>query len=443
MSTLSINSNAYSHTRWEVSFFQVVFVFALLLTIPLDAGYYHHILHTNWLHPHFQDIFQLTHAVPTFFTKAQWGWSSYAGWGLALVASVVITAVWSFIDKGRAVNIQNLYYWLRVILRYRLALALLGFGVIKLIPVQLPGPSISDLHTPYGDLYPWKLYYLSTGVASAYYEQTLGAIEIFAALLLLSRRTAVIGAGIAASLLINIVLANFAYQLGEHLYSFYLLFIIAIIIAYDAPRLYNLLVKERATKADKYQPERQNKKLTWIARTAFLLFGVFYTTLTYAAHKNSNWPFPDTPGLPKAAGVYDVAKYSYNDKDYPYSLTDSTRWQDVVFERWNELSIRVNRRIPVDSSSPSITYQPDEQRKYASQGNGGRIFYRYNIAGDLLQLVNVNDSSDIKAWHITRPDEKTILLDGTGPDSSLHVQLNKLPKEYLLNKGRRKKVLVN
>lgn len=444
-------SNTQHHTdhaiwsRPQLFLFRIAFIFLLLLTIPLSGQYWGRIFSISLSHIHFQDLFQVTNYVPRFINFSYWGWASYAGWGVALVLAVISAVIWGFAEKTPAKNYAQLYYWLRVTLRFRLAVALIGYGVIKLFPVQIPYPTLSDLHTAYGDFLPWKIYYLSTGVASAGYEQTLGAIEIFAALLLFYRRTALIGAGLSVAVLVNIVLANFAYQLGDHVYSVYLLIIAAFIVGYDVPRLYNLLVKERLAKADNFQPARLFKPVVGYGlKIALLLFAVTYASLTYASYSNSKWPYSNTPGLPKAAGVYNVREFKINNTELPYSATDTTRWQDVVFEKWNVLSIHINKHIPIDLAGPQLDYQPDSLRNYESEGNGGRVFYRYAFNDSTLQLTNKTTPADKATLKISRPDASTIILSGVNSHhDSLYVVLDKIKKQYLLDKGRRKPVTVN
>jgi hypothetical protein len=433
-------------SRTQLTLFRIFFIFFLLLTIPLDRSYYRRLFSVNLFHLHFQDLFQITNYVPRLVHISDWGIASYAGWGIALIISIIGALIWEAIEKPKKSEYHQLYYWLRVLLRFRLAIGLIGYGVIKLFPVQIPYPTLSDLHTAYGDFLPWKIYYLSTGVATAGYEQTLGAIEILTGLLLYYRRTAVVGAGIAIALLTNIVLANFAYQLGDHIYSLYLLIMALFILAYDAPRLYDLLVKERLAIADHFKPIFNYKHAGRIRvglKALFLVFVLLYGSVTYAGHKKSNWPYPDTPGLANIYGVYNVREFRINNKTLPYSATDTARWQDVVFEKWNVLSIRINKHLPIDLTSPEINYEPDSGRTYESKGNGGRAFYSYSVKDSTINLVNKNVPADVALFKISRPGKSTIILRGIDSHKdSLYIVLDKLPKTYLLDKGRRKPVIV-
>jgi len=439
-------TTVYDWNKQQLFLFRIVFILMLLLTVPLHWEYYDKLFSLNIFNLHFQDLFQITNDVPRLINIAYWGIAAYAGWGLALVIAIIGALIWTNLDRHKPQQYEQLYYWLRVIVRYRLALGLIGYGVIKLFPVQVPDATLSDLHTAYGDFLPWKIYYLSTGVARAYYEQTLGGIEIIAGLLLLCRRTAVIGAGIAFAFLINIVLVNFAYQLGEHVYSLYLLLAASFILAYDAPRLYELLVKEKVALADHFRPElhfKHAKKIRYTLKALFGLFVISFSLLTFSSFKKSNWPYPDTPGLSKAYGVYNVKTFKINGTVLPYSLTDTSRWQDVVFEKWNVLSVKTNNPAPIDLSSPDLTYQEDKQRSYESKGNGGRSFYSYILIDSTITLSNKNAALDVQRFKISRPDPATVILNGSNAQGdSLYIELDKLDKTYLLHKGRRKPVQI-
>lgn len=421
-------------------------LFLLILTLPLDKYYLRQISVIRLGNIHFQDLFQLANYTPFLGHAGEWGLQSFAGWCWALGLALILSLIWSYYDKKFIGNESYWYYGLRVVLRYRLAIALLSYGFILVFAVQAPYPALSDLHTKYGFFLPWKIYYDSLAVSSAGYAPTLGLIEILGGILLLFRRTTLIGAGIAAFLLINIVLANFAYELGDQVISVYLLLIALVLIGYDAPRLYQLLFKEKTTPSDKFDPVFSGKwsKTRLILKGGFVMFFLAYASLLLKNSHTGKWPFPDTPGLQGAEGFYDVHQFSFNGVDRPYSLTDSLRWEDVVFEKWNTLSINVNRQVPVNYTRPAVTYQATAfLRNYEGLGNGDRLFYTYEIQDNHLTLVNKNDPADTYKLDITRPSSGQILLEGSDHSGNrLQIQLNKINKKYLLYLGRRRPVKV-
>jgi hypothetical protein len=432
--------------------FRVAFIYFILQALPLDWKYFRYLFSVNWTDLHFQDLFGLTTYMPQFFSAgdiSKWGIASYANWGIVLIIAIIGAAIWSYADRKRQ-EYNTLYYLLRVLLRYRLAIGIIGYGVIKLFPVEMPSPSLSDLHNNYGDLLPWKAYALTTAVANAHYESTLGLIEITGGILLLYRKTVTIGAGIITALLINVVIVNFAYEIGEHVYSAYLLVIALFLLLYDTPRLYNLLVKHRLALANRFKPvffESNLKKLRALFRAAFILFIVLYGYKTYAGYHHDHYPYPKTTGLKDAYGYYNVKEFRLNNQVLPYSLTDSLRWQDLVFEKWNTLSIKSTRYVSLDPPGSAIEAEKDIDRDYESTGIGRRHYYNY-LADTLKHILYLQDKNKYHreeklVLEYSRPDQSTLILSGKNEkQDSVYVVLEKINKKYLLIEGRRKPIKI-
>src|ERR1700753_329900 len=158
---------------------RAVLIYFLLLVVPLDWAFYREVFAIDWGHLRYSDIFLLAHYFPRF-------------WVLLLP----VAAVWAWVFRN-GFDAGRWYYWVRVLVRYRLAVAILAYGFIKLFPLQSPYPSLSNLNTHYGDFDRWKLFSLSLGVVPSY-ESFLGGVEIVCGLLLLYRRSASVGAFILA-----------------------------------------------------------------------------------------------------------------------------------------------------------------------------------------------------------------------------------------------------
>jgi len=61
-----------------------------------------------------------------------------------LVISLVVTAIWSLLDRRRA-NYSRMFDWLRVWVRFSLAFTMLLYGAVKIIQSQFPAPSLDRL----------------------------------------------------------------------------------------------------------------------------------------------------------------------------------------------------------------------------------------------------------------------------------------------------------
>lgn len=429
---------------WKKVLFRFVFLYFIIQVLPLDWKYFRLLSQIHWFAVHFQDLFRLTTYSPAFLSgqdTPQWGLGSYVNWGIALGLAAVGSLAWGAGDRSRN-DYNELYYWLRVVLRFRLSIGIAAYGIIKFFHVQIPPPSLSDLNTAYGDFLPWKIYYLTTGASGAVYEQTLGLLEIVAGALLLYRRTTVVGAGLATAILVNIVAANFAYRIGQHVYSSYLLLIALFLLIDDIPRLYSLLVARRFTLPDRFISDFTaiNRKGRLLLKGLFVVFFLVLAAFTVRDSQQDRWPFPAENGLPGISGYYNVKEFRLNGNSLPYSLSDTIRWRNVVFERWNSFSIASGASIAADVARPSVSYEQDEGRDYESSGNAGRQYFSYSadVASGLVSARSRNGRKELFQFNFLRAGDSVLVLSGSNANrDSLYVRLEKTDKKYLLIEGRR------
>ncbi|MDB5120030.1 MAG: hypothetical protein JWN56_1248 [Sphingobacteriales bacterium] len=441
-----VPANEVSHNHawndYEKIGFRFFFIYFFIQTVPFDWKYYKTLTSINWLHLHYGDIFDLSRYYPQFIAG-----QNYLNWLIVAGIALIGTAIWSALDKSKK-EYSHLYYWLRVIVRYRLAAGVIAYGFLKFFPLQSPLPSISNLNTNYGDLTDWKIFSMTLGIVPGY-ELFLGLVEIIAGLLLLYRKTSTIGAFIILLFTGNVFMSNLAYEGGEHVYSLYLIMLALLLFVYDIERLYTLsLGKIAVPDKAKLAFNAKIKQSRLVLKAAFIFFFVFlYGYKTYSGYHHDPYQFPKTAGLPAASGIYNVTEFRINNKVYPYSATDPVRWKDVVFEKWATISIRSNRPVKLESALTEEINQEDANRKYELAGSGGRHYYNYRIdsENDLLSLQNRNKNyaSEKLALHFSRPSKSRIILTGTDQDkNSIYAVLDKIDKKYLLHEaakqGRRK-----
>jgi hypothetical protein len=436
---------------WEKAFFRFFFLFFLILIVPIDWRFYRELFSIHWTHLHFHELLDLAkyqlHILPETSTP-QWGIGSFANWGIVFLISLAGAAIWGRVDARRK-EYTVLYYWLRVIVRYRLAIILIAYGFIKLFPLQMPYPSLSNLLTNYGDFYAWKIYFQTLGI-SPKYESFLGFVEILAAFLLFNRRTTTFGVGLIFGFIGNVAVANGFYDIGEQALSTFIVFMAAFLFVQDIPRLYRLLVKEKATLANRFQPifsQGRLKKIRIGLRAAFLVFVVVFAYKVFDNYTNDPYKIPHTPGLRNAYGYYGVKEFILNKDTIPYSKTDPNRWQDVVFEKWSTLTIRDNRPVLIDKTSGEAAHEKDIDRNYELAGFAGRHYYYYeaDTVRHTLALQNKNKDLHDEKLFLTydRPNDSTILLSGIDQKKdSIHVVLEKIDKKYMMFEGRRKPVKI-
>ncbi|MBT1703925.1 DoxX family protein [Fulvivirgaceae bacterium PWU20] len=426
-------------TAYEKVAFRFFFIYFLLQVVPLDWKYYSDLLALDWSPLHFSNIFYAARYTPRFFSDVP----VLQDWLVIAVIAIIGTIAWGIVERKNK-EYNNLYYWLRVVLRYRLAVALLAYGFIKFFPMQMPEPSLSNLNTNYGDISHWKVFSMSTGIVPNY-ESFLGLIEISAALLLLYRKTASVGAFIILPFTGNVVMSNLAYEGGEYVYSLLLVSFALFLFAYDIPRLISLTSFEKSTLPSRFKPDFKEDWISngrIIAKSSFVfIFVFFYGYKTYSTYQQEKgYQYPNSKGLVNARGIYNVKEFVYNGKTLPYAANDPIRWKDVVFEEWATLSIRSNQAVNLVTATTEEIFTKDTERNYEFAGITGRHYYNYNIdsANQILKLVNRNGNYPKDQWTLKydRTTDEQIVLSGTNPNNdSVYVVLERINKKYLLEEA--------
>jgi hypothetical protein len=414
-------------TSMQRLLFRIAFIFFICICIPNSVEWYKIVLHIDWTNLHYRDLYDIARfgSGINLFGNKLFGSTllGYANWIITLAIAIAGGFTWTWIVQRRKTERQEynlLYYWLRAIVRYRAGIGIIGFGFTKLLPVQMPYPSLGVLNTNVGDLTAQKLYWLSIGIVP-WYQVFAGVVEVLAGTLLLFRRTTTIGAILLFAALGDIVYVNFAYDGGVHVYSSYFVLLAAFLLVNDAPKLYNLLVLERYTVPVNFYPVftarwQRYTRVGLKALTLFLFLGVlFYLQLInflYDPYKQ-----PSVAGVKQLRGNYVVSEFRINNQVIPFSPVDATRWQEVTFEKWTTLTFRVNRPVPLDLSNGGGDPQRDINRTFeiAGVGGGQRAFHYY--ADTVNKILYLQDKyKDI-------PDRRN-RASGVGGDGGTDKNLN-------------------
>lgn len=428
---------------WQKKFgFRVLFIFFLAMSIPFSANWYKNVFTLDWSRPHYRDLYDIARFQPSFLSlfggqrsrditdspsgdesskkdgvkknraekigakKAQNEngaalppkrsfLADYVDWGIALVFALVGTLIWTAFDRKRK-SYHILYYWIRVVVRYRAGIGIIGFGFTKLFPTQMPYPSLGLLNSNFGDFTAQKIYWLSVGVVP-WYQVFGGVVEIVAGAMLFFRKTSTFGAILLAAALGDITFVNYAYDGGVHVYAFYFVLLGLFIAADDFPKLYNLLILERYTVPFRVYPDFRKPWLKYTRITLKVLtFVIFFGVLTYTEVINFKYdPYkqPATAGVKKLRGNYRVSEFKINGEVIPFNPLDSTRWQEATFENWTTLTFKINRPVLIDPSNGGGSPMRDIQRTFEISGvaGGQRAFHYYADTVDkVLYLQDKN-----------------------------------------------------
>jgi len=347
----------------------------------------------------------------------------YAEWGYALLIASLAGFIWTLVDRKRK-EYNVLYYWIKVVVRYRAAIGIIGFGYTKLFPTQMPFPSLGLLNTDFGDFTAQKIYWLSVGIVP-WYQVFGGVVELLAGGLLLFRRTTVYGAILLIGALGTITFVNYAYDGGVHVYAFYFVLLGSFLFVDDVPRLYNLLIREKYTVPNSYSPQFTNN---WLGYTRYglkgLTFLIFFGILTYTEVINFKYdPYkqPSTAGIKELRGNYNVTEFRLNDSIIPYSPNDTVRWQQATFEKWTTLTFKVNKPVFIDPSNGGGSPMRDIQRTFEITGTAGgqRAFHYY--ADSIDKVLYLQDKNAVAAMRKSREKE----------NNSENTVTNEYPKDWI------------
>jgi hypothetical protein len=270
----------------------------------------------------------------TLFFWIQWSW--------LIVASVVITAIWSLLDRAAFARSELRRArpgaaWLHLAVRLALAASMIEYGMTKVIPTQFPAPPLTALVTPVGEMTLSALLWTTIGSAPAYQIAT-GGIEVLAGVLLLLPWAVPLGALLALVSLLQVLLLNLMFDIGVKLVTAHLIGLAVILLAPFARELAIVLtgrasvesgfsrIKAAAAPAIRLKPD-----------STAILFPIAIGVYLLATQAWINWSFWQVGGggRPQSAlyGIWNVERLSVDGQARPAELNDyDRRWRRVIFD---------------------------------------------------------------------------------------------------------------
>ena len=246
---------------------------------------------------------------------------------IALIGSLVVALVWHWRRRGAGQPLQQA--WFRVWCRYYLAATLLGYGIGK--SQQFPDRGLARLIDTYGDFSPMGL--LWTFMAfSPLYRAFAGAVEIAAALLLLFRRTSLLGALVAIAALTHILVLDIGFDVPAKLLVLHLLLVAITIAAPNVRRLSRFFFGNKAVEAP-LQATPILEGRPWLRRVAKIaLILAILVPLSYRAYLMNQFTGSGRE-KPELYGIYKVETFQRNGESLAAQSED--RWTYMVIE-WEE-----------------------------------------------------------------------------------------------------------
>jgi uncharacterized membrane protein YphA (DoxX/SURF4 family) len=221
---------------------------------------------------------------------------------LALIAFVIAT-FWT-IFSDRKFTDTKFHPLLFTLLRYFVALNLLVYGFSKLYKWQFMLPEPNILYTKVGDMHRDILYWTSMG-SSRSYTMFMGVIEIVPAILLLFRRTTLIGAFVAALVMTNVVAVNFGFDITVKLHSIMLLIMSLVILIPGRKRIVALFTG-KAVEEWKYPAITLSTNRKWILPVLKVAAIAFLIAESHYPYTKTGTYNDDVSERPPMHGVYEV-----------------------------------------------------------------------------------------------------------------------------------------
>ncbi len=309
---------------------------------------------------------------------------------LSFVAALCGTAIWSMLDQRREQYVI-LHSWLRLIIRYFLALMLIGYGNSKVFLLQFPENSLSRLGQEYGTFSPMGVVWSFMG-ASAAYTVFSGLAEVTGGILLFFRRTTALGAAVTFGVMTNIVALNYCYDIPVKIHSTHYLLMSAFLLAPDFRRLVNVFLLNRvAEPADFRFPEFAPG---WHLLTSRIVWAVVFFGILIGGGVTAYRQYLVQKPRPPLYGMYAVESETPNG------------WHRVVIESPDKVTFRlrdgrvVSQAVEYDVAKQVITFNKNAPYRWSRQD------------GDRLVLSTTWEGKDITI-RMRRIDE-TLLLRTRG-----------------------------
>jgi len=332
-----------------------------------------------------------------------------------LTLAAAATILWSVLDRKRP-NYKRLYAWLRFLLRFSLATAMITYGLVKVIPNQMPSPRPFTLLQRVGQLTPMRLLWTLMGASPAFQTFT-GLAELLAGILLLVPRTVLLGSLICAADMTMVFMMNMGYDVPVKIMSFHYLVMAILLVAPDLRRLADLFLFNRPVEPAVERPLFARRRLEQAAQIVLAAFGLYLigTNIIEGIDRYGD----RNPPKPPLYGIWSVEEWVVDGKDVSQD-TATVRWRWVTLERPGEMrsetttGSRENYAVKLDAAAKKMTLT-----RNLKDPQGKPLL---NAAGRPQK-----DTSWRGDFAFKEPETDVLVLDGTLGGHPTHAKLHKMP----------------
>ena len=359
-------------------------------------------------------------------------------WGCVALAAVA-TVVWSWVDRGR-VEYVKLHAWLMVIARYVLGIAMIVYGVVKIAHLQMLPPHLAKLVQPLGESSPTSLLWIFMGSSAAYSAFT-GCVEFLGGLLLLNRRTALLGALVSLGAMIQVVVLNLAYDVSVKIWSMNLAALALLLVIPHMGRLVDVFFLNRPTRPQASTPLFRSPRRE---RTAFrigmvcLAITLGFRVLGLLNMRGDQYNRVPTP----IWGIHEIATFVSDGEMRPPLLTDAGRWHTMVIERSGLASVRYmdgsieDYLTDVDTVASQVTFVLNPDTTVTTAG-ATRMAYDPGYIEGAFERAMEGGAEGVYSLGFTLGPDGDLTLSGDWDGGSIEVQTDRRDERdfLLLNRG--------
>ena len=332
----------------------------------------------------------LTKLSPTFFAVLL-----IAELVVGISMGVAYSIYWHITEKDNRINSPRLHAWLRGILRYWLAMEIATYGWAKIFKTQF---AVSYLRndTPVGQLSGFELTWNYFGYSYAL-AVIIALLQIGGAILLLFRRTTLLGVAVLLPVMVNIVLINLFYHIAAGAFLNSILFTLGLTYLLSLRR--KELVKVFLP-AGSDLPEIRLGFFKWLLR--LLAIGAAFGFLFLLVARN---PYSSL------AGKWKVEQLIRNRDTVKAGawVTDSSAWTNVYIEERVVLALCPN----------PFVYEP----KRSTLMN-----YIYDSVRHDLKLIVPKNRKDTAYFQVSHYDGRSLQWNGILVGDTLQLRLSRVEK---------------
>ncbi|WP_299434639.1 hypothetical protein [uncultured Aquimarina sp.] len=326
-----------------------------------------------------------------------------------LLITFITTIIWSVIDFKRS-NYDKLLLYTRTLVRYYLIATMFSYGFSKAFTLQFSELRNIDLIKPFGNQSPMGLMWNFMEYSDTY-TRFSGYAEIIAGILLIFRKTTLLGALMVVGVMFNVFMMNMSYDIPVKLYSALLTIMGVFILAPDIKNILNFFVLNKEVKPKKI-PQYFTKKKLKIAAIVIktLVIGyLFYTNIEGSLEGEKQWG----KKAPKSAlfGIYEVKEFIKNNDTLPPLTTDTIRWKRLIVDkRYSNIQTMDETFIRLKEKTDSTSQK--------------------------LNLISYSDSTDVRNFSYKIKDS-IYIFEGTYKCDHLQIVTKKKEREefLLINRG--------